>query len=93
MEKIGSFCVNPDTHKKYATVIVADERGAKNDIRFFYAARSLQSRSYAAGGTRYLQADLMLLTHAGCAFKDPRGRFGISNTLPGAVRGPRRARE
>ena len=35
-------------------------------------------RSYAAGGTRYLQADLMLLTHAGCAFKDPRGRFGIS---------------
>ena len=80
MEKIGSFCVNPDTHKKYAPVIVADERGAKNDIRFFSAARSLQSRSYAAGGTRYLQADLMLLTHAGCAFKDPRGRFGISNT-------------
>ena len=37
-------------------------------------------RSYAAGGTRYLQADLMLLTHAGCAFQDPRGRFGISNT-------------
>ena len=54
------------------------ERGAKNDIRFFTAARCLQSRSYAAGGTRYLQADLMLLTHAGCAFKDPRGRFGIS---------------
>ena len=71
MEEIGSFCVNPDTHKKYAPVIVADERGAKNDIRFFSAARSLQSRSYAAGGTRYLQADLMLLTHAGCAFKDP----------------------
>ena len=23
-------------------------------------------------------ADLILLTHAGCAFKDPRGRFGIS---------------
>ena len=40
-------------------------------------------RSYAAGGTRYLQADLMLLTHAGCAFKDPRGRFGIS--YPAAV--------
>jgi len=39
-------------------------------------------RSYAAGGTRYLQADLMLLTHAGCAFKDPRGRFGISDILP-----------
>ena len=82
MEEIGSFCVNPDTHKKYAPVIVADERGAKNDIRFFSAARSLQSRSYAAGGTRYLQADLMLLTHAGCAFKDPRGRFGISDILP-----------
>ena len=84
MEEIGSFCVNPDTHKKYAPVIVADERGAKNDIRFFSAARSLQSRSYAAGGARYLQADLMLLTHAGCAFKDPRGRFGIS--YPIAVR-------
>ena len=54
------------------------ERGAKHDVRFFTAARSLQSRSYAAGGARYLQADLMLLTHAGCAFKDPRGRFGIS---------------
>ena len=40
-------------------------------------------RSYAAGGKRYLQADLMLLTHAGCAFKDPRGRFGIS--YPAAV--------
>ena len=40
-------------------------------------------RSYAAGGTRYLQADLMLLTHAGCAFKDPHGRFGIS--YPAAV--------
>ena len=40
-------------------------------------------RSYAAGGARYLQADLMLLTHAGCAFKDPRRRFGIS--YPAAV--------
>ena len=28
-------------------------------------------------------ADLILLTHAGCAFKDPRGRFGIS--YPAAV--------
>ena len=55
------------------------ERGAKTKL-VFTAARSLQSRSYAAGGARYLQADLMLLTHAGCAFKDPRGRFGISNT-------------
>ena len=32
------------------------------------------------------KADLMLLTHAGCAFKDPRGRFGISNSHPAAVR-------
>jgi len=34
VEKIGSFCVNAATPKKYAPVIVADERGAKNDIRF-----------------------------------------------------------
>ena len=81
--------MNPDTHKKYAPVIVADERGAKNDIRFFSAARSLQSRSYAAGGTRYLQADLMLLTHAGCAFKDPRGRFGISDPAAASAKGSR----
>ena len=53
------------------------ERGAKTKL-VFTAARCLQRRSYAAGGARYLQADLMLLTHAGCAFKDPRGRFGIS---------------
>lgn len=65
------------------------ERGAKNDIRFFSAARSLQSRSYAAGGTRYLQADLMLLTHAGCAFKDPRGRFGISDPAAASAKGSR----
>ena len=58
------------------------ERGAKT-ISVLSAARCLQSRSYAAGGARYLQADLMLLTHAGCAFKDPRGRFGIS--YPAAV--------
>ena len=57
--------------------------GALKTIYVFTAARSLQSRSYAAGGARYLQADLMLLTHAGCAFKDPRGRFGIS--YPAAV--------
>ena len=44
------------------------ERGAKTKL-VFTAARSLQSRSYAAGG--------------GCAFKDPRGRFGIS--YPAAV--------
>lgn len=67
--------------------------GALKTDSFLTAARSLQDRSYAAGGARYLLPDLMLLTHAGCAFKDPRGRFGISNTLPGAVRGPRRARE
>ena len=79
MEEIGSFCVNPDTHKKYAPVIVADERGAKNDIRFFLRQDPCTSRSYAAGGARYLKPDLMLLTHAGCAFKDPRGRFGISD--------------
>ena len=30
------------------------------------------------------KTDLILLTHAGCAFKDPRGRFGIS--YPAAVR-------
>lgn len=63
--------------------------GALKTGLFLTAARSLLGRSYAAGGTRYLLPDLMLLTHAGCAFKDPRGRFGISNTLPGAVRGGR----
>ena len=54
--------------------------GALKTDSFLTAARSLRGRSYAAGGTRYLLPDLMLLTHAGCAFKDPRGRFGISNT-------------
>lgn len=63
--------------------------GALKTDSFLTAARSLQGRSYAAGGARYLLPDLMLLTHAGCAFKDPRGRFGISNTLPGAGRGGR----
>ena len=42
--------------------------------------------AYAAGGTRYLQADLMLLTHAGCAFKDPRRRFGISDPAAASAR-------
>ena len=65
----------------------------KTDAVFSLRQDPCKGRSYAAGGARYLHADLMLLTHAGCAFKDPRGRFGISNTLPGAVRGPRRARE
>ena len=57
--------------------------GALKTDSFLTAARSLQGRSYAAGGARYLLPDLMLLTHAGCAFKDPRGRFGIS--YPAAV--------
>ena len=57
------------------------ERGAKTKL-VLLRQDSCKSRSYAAGGARYLQADLMLLTHAGCAFKDPRGRFGISNTRP-----------
>ena len=68
-------------NKKYAPFTVAGEWGAKNGF-VFTGARCLRSRSYATGGTRYLQADLMLLTHAGCAFKDPRGRFGISDTRP-----------
>ena len=55
--------------------------GALKTDSFLTAARSLQGRSYAAGGTRYLLPDLMLLTHAGCAFKDPRGRFGISDSV------------
>ena len=46
--------------------------GALKTDSFLTAARSLQGRSYAAGGTRYLLPDLMLLTHAGCAFKDSR---------------------
>ena len=81
----GSLFLYPFIKQKYAPFTVAGERGAKNGF-VFTAARSLQSRSYAAGEARYLQADLMLLTHAGCAFKDPRGRFGISNSHPAAVR-------
>ena len=57
--------------------------GALKTDSFLTAARFLQGRSYAAGEARYLLPDLMLLTHAGCAFKDPRGRFGIS--YPAAV--------
>ena len=67
--------------------------GALKTGSVFDCGKIPASRSYAAGGARYLRTDLMLLTHAKYAFKDPRGRFGISNTLPGAVRGPRRARE
>ena len=54
--------------------------GALKTDSFLTAARFLQGRSYAAGGARYLRADLMLLTHAKYAFKDPRGRFGISDS-------------
>ena len=54
--------------------------GALKTDSFLTAARFLQGRSYATGGARYLLPDLMLLTHAGCAFKDPRGRFGISGS-------------
>ena len=57
--------------------------GALKRSSFLLRQDPCKSRSYAAGGARYLQADLMLLTHAGCAFKDPRGRFGIS--YPAAV--------
>ena len=39
--------------------------GALKLMQFFTETRSLQSRSYAADGARYLHADLMLLTHAG----------------------------
>ena len=65
--------------------------GALKTDSFLTAARSLQGRSYAAGGARYLLPDLMLLTHAGCAFKDPRGRFGISGSArPDAFGGGQR---
>ena len=59
-------------------------------FRSWTSDHPLQSRSYAAGGARYLQADLMLLTHAGTIFiKEPRGRFGIftSVILAGASHG------
>ena len=64
--------------QKYTPGIVADDRGAKTMIRFSLGQDPCKNRSYAAGGARYLQADLMLLTHAKYAHKDPRGRFGIS---------------
>ena len=60
--------------------------GALKTQPFLLGQDACKSRSYATDGTRYLQADLMLLTHAGCAFKDPRGRFGISTSHPAAVR-------
>ena len=51
----------------------------KTDAVFSLGQDPCKGRSYAAGGARYLHADLMLLTHAGCALKGPRGRFGISS--------------
>ena len=64
--------------QKTAPDTASSKWGGKNRFLFLTGARSLQNRSYASGGTRYLQADLMLLTHARCAFKDPHGCFGIS---------------
>lgn len=57
--------------------------GALKTGSVFDCGKIPASRSYAAGGARYLRTDLMLLTHAKYAFKDPRGRFGIS--YPAAV--------
>ena len=64
--------------QKTAPNTVTSGWGGKNRILFFTGARSLPCRSYASGGARYLQPDLMLLTHARCALKDPHGCFGIS---------------
>ena len=58
------------------------ERALKT-IYVFYCGKIPAKQVLCSRRSRYLQADLMLLTHAGCAFKDPRGRFGIS--YPAAV--------
>ncbi len=58
------------------------ERGAKRSS-FLLRQDPCKAGLMQQAEQRYLQADLMLLTHAGCAFKDPRGRFGIS--YPAAV--------
>ena len=63
--------------QKYAPDTVSSGWGAKTGS-VFDCGKMPASRSYAAGGARYLRTDLMLLTHAKYAFKDPRGRFGIS---------------
>ena len=55
--------------------------GALKTGSVFDCGKIPASRSYAAGGARYLRTDLMLLTHAKYAFKDPRGRFGISDSV------------
>ena len=54
--------------------------GALKTGSVFDCGKIPASRSYAVGGARYLRTDLMLLTHAKYAFKDPRGRFGISDS-------------
>ena len=58
------------------------ERGAKNDIRFYCgkipAKQVLCSRRSKVSASRPYAPDTR-----GCAFKDPRGRFGIS--YPAAV--------
>ena len=65
--------------------------GALKTGSVFDCGKIPASRSYAAGGARYLRTDLMLLTHAKYAFKDPRGRFGISDSArPDAFGGGQR---
>ena len=65
--------------------------GALKTGSVFDCGKIPASRSYAAGGARYLRTDLMLLTHAKYAFKDPRGRFGISDSArPDAFRSRQR---
>ena len=60
--------------------------GALKTGSVFDCGKIPASRSYAAGGARYLRTDLMLLTHAKYAFKDPRGRFGISDPAAASAR-------
>ena len=59
------------------------ERDAKNDIRFLLRQDPCKAGLMQQAEQGICNADLILLTHAGCAFKDPRGRFGIS--YPAAV--------
>ena len=54
------------------------ERGAKNDVRFSLRQDPCKAGLMQQAEQGICNADLILLTHAGCAFKDPRGRFGIS---------------
>ena len=65
--------------------------GALKTDLVFGCSKIPAKQVYAAGGARYLRADLMLLTHAKYAFKDPRGRFGISGSArPDAFGGGQR---